>query len=78
MIPRGKKAMVKRFATARASAAKLSRGPDQHFAPCWWPKLAGRYVRNSGDPEDGFDTRDQAIDAARRYRASCQTALADT
>lgn len=59
------------FAESRASAGVLCQGPETAFRPGWFPKLAQQFVRNADDPRLGYDSRDAALAAARRYRAAC-------
>ena len=59
------------FADSRASAAMLCAGPDTHFRGRWFPKLARQFVQNADDPAEGFVTREEATEAARKFRQSC-------
>ena len=76
VIPADKIELAKRFAAGRIGAVQRNRGPETCFQPCWHPRVAGRNVRNADTPGDGYNTRDEAIEAAKRYRASCRNALA--
>lgn len=62
----------------RPSAAMSRLGPEHGFALRWKPTVAGERVRNADDPEDGFETKPEAVAAARRYRESCREVLAET
>lgn len=66
---------LRSFAAARASAGVLRQGPETKFKPGWFPRLAGEFVRNADDPQHGYETRADALAAARRWRAACQEAL---
>lgn len=63
------------FAAARASAGVLCQGPEMKFKSGWFPRLAGEFVRNADDPQHGYETRDGALAAARRWRASCKAVI---
>jgi hypothetical protein len=77
MIPADKLDLVKKFAAARPSACQRNLGPDHKFKEVWWPRLAGRHVRNSDTPETGYPDRAAATLAANQYRESCRKALAN-
>jgi hypothetical protein len=77
MIPADKIELAKQFAAARASAVQRNLGPDHKWRTCWFPALATRGVRNSDTPDRGYDTRAEAVEAARMYRQSCRDALAE-
>lgn len=67
----------KLFSIARPSAKSGMVGKDLVDATKrWFPALAGQMVRNTNDPDNGFDNRDLAVAAAHRYRASCRKFLA--
>jgi hypothetical protein len=65
------------FAESRASAGVLCQGPETKFRPCWFPKLAQQFVRNADDPKTGYNSRDDALAAARRYRTACRELIGD-
>jgi len=72
-------ALCRRFAKARASHEVLYTGNDLATARRrYFPKLAGRLVRNASDPKDGFETIQEALDAAARYRKKCRDFLAES
>jgi hypothetical protein len=60
------------FADSRANAGVRWQGPETNFQPGWFPKLAQQFVRNADDPKTGYDSRCDALAAARRYRAACR------
>ena len=66
---------AKMFAEGRVSARKYNRPPEMLFAECWYPTVAGKPVRNANAPEHGYDTRADAVKAAKSYRDSCRAAL---
>jgi hypothetical protein len=60
------------FTKRRPSAELLHKGPEERFQPLgWFPKLRGQFVRNAGDPDSGFASRDEALEPARTYRRGC-------
>jgi Tfp pilus assembly protein PilV len=68
-------AEVARMATAHASAVHLKVGPVFETAVWGWlPKLGGKVVRLKGGPENGYPTRQSAVDAAREFRGLCRAA----
>lgn len=75
MTPKKKRNLARVFAKASISAGVRRLGPETNFAPRWYPRLAGRWVRNSDDPPNGFETRKAGCAAAERYRDSCRRAL---
>lgn len=68
-------AEVARLAAGRASAVHPKVGPVFETAVWGWlPKLGGKVVRLEGGPENGYPTRQSAVDAAREFRDLCRAA----
>jgi hypothetical protein len=69
--------LCRKFANGYVKAGSLLIGPEMWTAQRrYFPKIAGRFVRNSDDPNDGFATPEEAILAGRRYRAGCRAYFA--
>lgn len=64
-----------RFAAARAGAQTFAAGPDKKFAARFIPTLGGERVRLKDTPADGYEHRDQAVMAARKFKMQCKDAL---
>lgn len=67
-------ARAKRYAECtRASAKQALLGKTFESArPRWLPVLGGSYVCLDKDREDGYDTRAEAVEAARKFRQKCR------
>lgn len=66
---------AKVFAGGRCTAERFCKPPEQKFAEAWYPKIAGLYVRPDGMPEHGYDTKAEALDGARWFKAHAQAVL---
>lgn len=66
------------FANSRCRAGMIRLGPSRDFATRWLPKVGREFVRNAGDPAEGFTLRVDAIEAAQKYRDACRSTLAET
>lgn len=70
--------LCREFLKARPSAAVRCIGPTlEEAADAWLPRLKGEFVRNPDDPAAGYETRQDAVAAARRWRESCRRWLAE-
>lgn len=70
--------LCRSFIKARPSAAVRHLGPTLEKATdAWLPRLNGEFVRNPDDPAMGYETRQDAVAAARRWRESCRRWLAE-
>ena len=65
-------ARAKVLAKGHVTAEEFCHGPETGFEPFWLPRLCGGNVRNSDDPEEGFETRDAAVAAGKKYRDGCR------
>lgn len=60
---------IRCFASApRASAATITKLEDGDFRTYWISRLCGRNVRASGGGRYLFDSREEAVKNARRFR----------
>ena len=63
------------FANGRCTAVKFCKPPEQQFAETWYPRIGGQFVRPEGMPQHGYDTRAEAIEGARWFKAYARDVL---
>lgn len=66
---------AKMFAKARLGVDRCSAPPEQGLADRYKPKLGRSVVRWHGEPEHGYLTYAEALQAAREYRDACRAML---
>lgn len=65
------------FSTGKAGVREGAAGPDLRFAPRYRPTIGGQGVAPRDMPEFGYETRGEALTAARKFKMSARDALAD-
>ena len=68
---------AKFFASGRCTVERFCKPPEQMFAETWYPKIGGQYVRPDGMPQYGYDTRAEALEGAREFKARAASLLND-
>lgn len=62
---------LKFFSTGRIGVRRCNAPPSVNFAERFLPLIGGRFVAPKNMPEYGYETFEEAMQAAREFRMSC-------